>query len=154
MPFNFKQYQKVMESMYSDRMDVYVVKPVESETGETNNVYTPRTDHYILDGSWNLDPGLVFTEVFGLQDVPCRLSLTSSRDNPKTGTEEQKIVDYTPRIFCDPGLDVPAGSKVVVRRCYSDGTVYETYEGLIPLSGRANKYETHQEFEVNLAGDP
>jgi hypothetical protein len=86
-------------------------------------------------------------------DVPCRISMPN-KDAPVNNNSDYETIEFQPVIFCDPTIEIPAGSKITVYRRYADGTVFETYEGLKSVSGRANIYETHQEFQLDMLGTP
>lgn len=122
---------KLYEILYADRMDITSIVNDEDEDGATVTGY-PTTPQQI--------------------DVPCRISL-SAMDSPKEKTELYNTVKTKPVIFCRPDVNIKAGDKITVRRLKPDGTVYETYSGMLAISGRPNKYETHQQFELTMEGD-
>lgn len=131
MKLPLKKLAKVYEMLYHDRMDITSVEESADEDGATINAYP---------------------DIPQQKDVPCRISL-SSKDAPIGPEELYNKVEIHPIIFCGPTVDVKAGDKIVVRRLDSDGNVYETYEGMLSISGRANKYETHQEFMLSMRGE-
>lgn len=128
MTLPFSKLSKVYELLYQDRMDITSVTEDTDEDGATVNDY-PSTPQQ--------------------QNIPCRISL-SSKDAPKEPGELYSKVETYPIIFCNPSVTVKAGDKIVVRRLDDKGNVYETYEGMLSISGRANRYETHQEFILSL----
>jgi len=85
------------------------------------------------------------------KDIPCKVSQTS-----KDTVEDEALhepIKSNPVIFCSPDIQVKAGDRVAVRKCYSDGTVYETFTGFLAETGRPNRFVTHQEFELKMDGD-
>ena len=131
MALNLRRLAKVYQLLYTDRMDIYSTEETTDVDGATINDY-PETPQQ--------------------KDVPCRISF-SSKDTPIQRGELYNNVKINPIIFCEPTIPVKAGDKIVVRRIDSDGKVFETYDGMISIGGRANKYETHQEFELSIEGD-
>lgn len=131
MALSFKNLGKLYELLYRDRMDITSVQETTDEDGATVNGY-PNVPQQV--------------------DVPCRISF-SSKDTPKETGELYNKVETYPIIFCSPSVNVKAGDKIVVRRLDDEGNVYETYEGMLAISGRSNKYETHQEFALSMKGD-
>ena len=131
MALPFKKLAKVYELLYTDRMDITSVRQGEDEDGATVNSYPTQPQQV---------------------DIPCRISL-SSKDAPKEKEELYNKVETYPIIFCSPSVDVNAGDKITVRRLDSEGKVYETYEGMLSISGKPNKYETHQEFVLSMKGE-
>lgn len=131
MALSFKKLSKLYGLLYKDRMDITSVVEGTDDDGATVNNY-PSTPQQT--------------------DVPCRISL-SSKDAPKETEDLYNKVSNNPIVFCEPTVDVKAGDKVIVRRLDDEGNVYETYEGMLTISGRANKYETHQEFILSMKGD-
>ena len=130
MGIDFRKYSPYLGMLHKDRMDIYSTVEFEDADGATQNGYP---------------------EVPQQTDVPCRISLSTKDTVEKVGPYE--TVKLNPTIFCGPDVMVSAGDRVVVRRCYSDGTVYSTYEGLLALTGRPNAWETHKEFELLMEGD-
>ena len=131
MALPFKKLAKLYELLYRDRMDITSVQEGTDEDGATVNDY-PNTPQQ--------------------QDVPCRISL-SSKDAPKEPGDLYNKVETYPVIFCSPTVAVKGGDKIVVRRLDDEGNVYETFEGMLAISGRSNKYETHQEFVLSMKGE-
>lgn len=131
MALSFKKLAKVYELLYRDRMDITSVQEDTDEDGATVNGY-PSTPQQT--------------------DIPCRISLPS-KDAPMELAELYNKVQTYPIIFCAPTVDVKPGDKIVVRRLDDGGNVYETFEGMLAISGRSNKYETHQEFELSMKGE-
>lgn len=131
MALNLKSLAPVFNLLYSDRMDITSTMETEDEDGATVNSY-PTTPQQ--------------------KDIPCRISF-GNKDTPKKLGETHNKVEITPTIFCKLDAIVKAGDKVIVRRCYNDGTVYETYSGTLSISGKPNKYETHQVFELLIEDD-
>ena len=131
MALSLKKLAKLYELLYSDRMDITSAQEDIDEDGATVNGY-PGTPQQ--------------------KDIPCRISL-SSKDAPKGKEELYNKVETYPIIFCSPAVTVKAGDKIVVRRLDNEGNVYETYEGMLAISGKSNKYETHQEFILSMKGE-
>lgn len=131
MALPFKKIAKLYELLYQDRMDITSIEETTDEDGATVSAYASTPQQV---------------------DVPCRISL-SSKDAPRQPTELYNKVEIYPIVFCSPSVSVKPGDNVVVRRLDSDGNVYETYEGMLSISGKSNKYETHQEFILSMKGD-
>lgn len=130
MALPFKKVAKLYELLYQDRMDITSVEETTDEDGATVNDYSTTPQQ---------------------TDIHCRISFPD-KDAPKEPGELYNKVEIYPVIFCSPTVNVKAGDKIVVRRLDDDGNVYETYEGMLAISGRANKYETHQEFILSMKG--
>lgn len=131
MALSFKKLTKLYDLLYRDRMDITSVEEATDEDGATVNGY-PSTPQQV--------------------DVPCRISF-SGKDAPKEPDQLYNKVEIQPVIFCNPMVNVKAGDKIVVRRLDDEGNVYETYEGMLAISGKSNKYETHQEFALSMKGE-
>jgi hypothetical protein len=84
-------------------------------------------------------------------DIPCRVSF-GNRDAPRDANTRYETQEQTATVFCDPDVPVIAGDRIALRRRFADGQVYDSFEGLVPTAGRANRYETHQEFDLELRG--
>ena len=130
MSIDLRKYSRYLELLYNDRMDITSAEEAEDADGATTNEY-PAVPQQV--------------------DVPCRISL-SSKDQPSQASPAERV-SMKPVIFCTTAVKVKAGDRVTVRRCHADGTVYETYEGLLAETGWPNKWETHQEFVLDMAGD-
>jgi hypothetical protein len=131
MSLSFKKIKNLYSALYRDRMDITSVQETEDEDGATVNGYPNEPQQ---------------------KNIPCRISFPN-KDTPKEKDELYNKVKINPIIFCDPEVDVKAGDKIVVRRLDELGNVYATYEGMLAISGKSNKYETHQEFQLNMDGD-
>lgn len=109
--------------LYDDRMDIY-------RTGKTEN------DDTTTDISYEPEPLY--------KDIKCRLSFSS--DDTGSDTEvDRNPVRFSPKLFCDTGVDLQAGDYVVVRRYSDSGSIMMSYEGRV---ARPSKYTTHQEAFV------
>ncbi|MEY8370127.1 hypothetical protein AAK938_01310 [Aerococcaceae bacterium 50-4] len=69
------------------------------------------------------------------EDIPCRIS---KRNLAVTGSESADI-DYQVSLYCDPDVDVPAGSRIEVSGVQGDKISYKH-------SSEAFKYNNHQEI--------
>ena len=131
MSISLSGLASLYELLYTDRMDITPVVEDMDDDGATVNGY-PQTPQQ--------------------KDVHCRISF-SSQDTPKGKEELYNKVKMNPVIFCSVDVNVKPGDKIVVRRLRSDGLVYESYSGMLAISGRPNKYETHQQFELSMEGE-
>ena len=80
-----------------------------------------------------------FVEETILENVPCRLSFSSS---PKTGSDNVATLDQEIKLFMDPKYNVPPGSKIVI----TQNEQTETYSN----SGKPALYESHQEINLKV----
>ena len=120
----------ILMKLFTDKMDITTA--VESSFGDaTVNTY-PSEPQQI--------------------DVPCRISF-SGGDRARDNNSEREGINLTPKIFCAPNVQVLAGDRLIVHRCYSNGVVYETFQGIAVLTGRPNQWESHQEIALDMSGD-
>lgn len=124
----FKPLKAAVESLYSGRCSVSVSVPAFDES-------TKQTTH-------------TYTTLFTNQ--PCRLSFISATPSDKlvslsnnlihSDTPRAHFVDQQIKLFIDPSLDIPPGSKISV-----------TQNGLTQYfksSGAPAVYSSHQEIEL------
>ena len=71
------------------------------------------------------------------KDVPCRIS---KRNLAITG-KETGAIDYQISLYCDPDIEVPAGSRIEVNGIQGDKVRYKR-------SSEAFKYNSHQEITL------
>lgn len=112
---------KFLETLYTDRMDVYRYTKVQNEDGtiETPLVLVPE-----------------------LADQPCRLSF-NTQDSPKDYKVDEVPIIFVPKLFFKPNTPLLANDYVVVRRMMEDEvTVAQLYKGNIGLPAW---YPNHQE---------
>jgi hypothetical protein len=125
---DIRGYGKSIELLYTDRFDIY--RSVEVSQGDAvSNIY-PEMPH--------------------LEDIPCRLSYSSS--DMVSGDETRNDVEFTPKLFCNVAVDVIAGDKITIRRCYADGTVYATYTN-VTLTAKPDIHEDHLEIMLKIEDD-
>ena len=105
--------KKALQSMWKDRMTVIEYAEVTRPGG-----------------------GTVHREVTVMEDIPCRLSFSSIQ--AANQNDAGAAIIQTVKLFCDSGLNIPAGSKIVVRR--GDRTLQYCQ------SGEAALYTHHQEI--------
>ena len=117
--------------LWTDRMDVYFVVEEVSPVGETIRQYATLP---------------------ALANQACRISFPNL-DKALPFNEAQEEIVSDPKIICNRDLDIPAGSRVEVKRLSSSGDVYQSFEGLVLKSANPSKYESHQEFFLNMFGD-
>jgi hypothetical protein len=130
MGLDLTGYTGVLALLWNDRMDITTTEEDASGIGDN----------------------AVYPEVPQQTDVPCRISF-SSKDTAKSNNELREPISLNPTIFCAPDVNIIAGDKITVRRCHADGTVYETFKGCAVISGKPNKWDNHQEVELDISGD-
>lgn len=79
-------------------------------------------------------------EVLKMSDVPCHLSRSSIPAASQTASAAS--VEKEVKLFCSPGVAIPAGSKITV----TQAGVTESYK----CSGVPAVYVTHQEISLEL----
>lgn len=122
----FEKMGSVLKSLHGDEMDVSYTETV-------------------VRGGWTYEE---LPDVPQLQGVACKANLLL--DDPIEGrTLESSVREI--QVFCDPDLNIPAGSSVVIRRKNSAGAVVATYEGTSSVTNEPNKYHGHQTFVVQLS---
>jgi hypothetical protein len=126
---NLSAYGKYLANLYNDQMDIL-------------------RQEQITDGAETVS---INSNAPFLSGVACRVSFGSQADLQSTADLELKQVN--PTVFCGKDVDIKAGDSVIVRRLNSDGSVYQTFEGFVSTAGMANKYETHQQFVLELKAD-
>lgn len=131
MGLDLSGFTDVLALLWNDRMDITTTETEVGPSGDDVQVYPP-------------EPQQV--------DIACRISL-SSKDKAKSDNESFEPISLNPIIFCAPDVPIVAGDRITVRRCRSDGTVYETFKGLAVISGRPNTWDNHQEVELDISGD-
>ena len=129
----FAASAEYLQMLYTDEMDILSTEEVEAEDGTTNNIYPKEPQQ---------------------KNIPCRISLTS-KDTPSPVNEsvQNARVESNPIIHCSKDVQVKARDRITVRRKDGEGKVYETYTGLLAETGRPNKWMTHQEISIVIAGD-
>lgn len=111
--------RRAMERMYIDTCTISVnAKTVDAKTHVTRQKWTTLAE-----------------------DEPCRISFASFPANGKSDTAD--VMTQSVKLFLRPELDVPAGSRIDVKR--SGRVVHYKRSGPVAL------YPTHQEIEVALA---
>ena len=131
MVMKFPNVASKLALLWTDRMDVYFVEEEVSPSGETIRKYSTLP---------------------ALKDQICRISFPNP-DKAVPFNDMQESVLSDPKVICDRSLDIPAGSRIEVRRLSSSGDVYQSFEGLVLKSANPSKYESHQEFFLNMFGD-
>lgn len=72
-----------------------------------------------------------------LTDIPCRLS---KKSHQKTASGDQPLVGYQLYLYCNPSLEVPAGSRITVTDTHGTVRKYKrSSEGF-------SSYNSHQEI--------
>lgn len=111
--------------LYNDRMDIYRTAKSKDEDSTTDISY---------------DPNPLYT------DIKCRLSFSS--DDTATDSEvDRNPVRFSPKLFCEAGVDLQVGDYIVVRRYTDNGVVSRTYQGQVAMP---SWYTTHQEAFVRI----
>lgn len=116
---------KLYSILYDDQMDVTHWDEGENDD-ETIDVFKPR------------EPDI--------KDVKCRISFGHD-DLPTDKDVDRDLINFTPKVFCDPEVDLRPGDYIVVRRYSDDGTILHTYMGKI---GLPSWYSTHQEAYFHI----
>lgn len=116
---------KLFAVLYNDRMDVYRTAKEDNDDTTTSISYEP-TPKYT--------------------DIPCRLSF-SSDDTGSDSEVDRNPVQFNPKLFCGPAVDLQAGDYIVIRRLADNGSVIKTYQGQVALP---SWYSTHQEAFVRI----
>jgi len=129
--FDTRKCSSFLEMLYSDRMDITSVVEDTDEDGAAVTTYPTVPQQ---------------------TDVPCRISF-SQKDGVEKANDTNEVVSLKATLHCGVDVNIRAGDKIVVRRYHADGTSFDTFEGLIPLAGRPNKWRSHQEVELTLEGD-
>lgn len=80
-----------------------------------------------------------FQDVITVTDSPCRLSFSSS---PSASSGDPSTTVQTVKLFCDPSVEVKAGSKITVTQNNVTGEYKRSSEPAI--------YDTHQEIVLEL----
>lgn len=114
-------------------------------------MYTDRLSVYKYTTSENADGTTKTTreEVPVIADTPCRISF-KSKDSSGSSNEMLNKKRVETIIFCDLGVNVDKGDKLVAKRIGDDGTVLATYEG---LAGLPNVYVSHKEIVLLEVGE-
>ena len=116
---------KLYTALYNDRMDIYRAASESNKDSTTDISYNPKPLY---------------------SDLKCRISFSS--DDTGTDSEvDRNPVRFSPKLFCEPSVDLRAGDFVVVRRYADDGSVAKTYEGQVALP---SWYTTHQEAFMRI----
>ncbi|MCL2828354.1 MAG: hypothetical protein FWD99_06405 [Oscillospiraceae bacterium] len=109
-------------------------------------LWTDRCDVYVREGAVDPDTGrTMFLERQIYEELPCRVSFRVSFETVSAVRDVAGIASMagqTVKLFLDPNVRVPAGSKIVVRR-FGQETAYVR-------SGMPAIYEGHQEIRVEL----
>lgn len=80
-----------------------------------------------------------------LQLIPCAFSQGSRNSVNHSQTDSTNIIEYTPKIFCNPLLDILAGDRITINygtRVIGEFTASEPYI-----------YQTHQEIPIIKLGE-
>ena len=122
------KFQKLFDSLYTDRMTVLRHTEVENEDGTT---------------------GIKLPDLALLEQVPCRISYVSD-DSSDKGEEDRNSLHKTIKVFCKPDVTVQKGDKLVLLRMSEDGLIVRTLEG---IANDARVYPTHIEIIFADKGD-
>ena len=125
---NFGIMSNALTMLDTDKMDIgrrtEVTNP-DGTTGETN----PQTPLYT--------------------DVPCHISFVTA-DNPDAGTVDTKPTITGLKINCSLDVDIQKGDYIIARKLDADGTVLETYKGII---GFPTVTESRKSAEMEMRTD-
>ena len=115
-----KGYKEALQSLWEGVCIVYVRKPLDNPDPDTGRT--------------------VFNEEVIAENVPCRLSFSSiTETSPDSGAAR---VTQTVKLFLDPDVIVPAGSKIIVAQNGVTGTYSQ--------SGEPALYTNHKEIPLKL----
>ena len=123
-------YRKILESTFTDSMDVYRYTTIVDSVDRTSKVSLPETPTY--------------------SSIPCRISFNAA-DNPDDGQYASNPLYLNIKTFCAYNTDIKKGDMLVLRRLDDDGvTVLATYNGTsnMPLS-----FVTHKELHFLEDGE-
>ena len=137
MGLDLRGVSSMLAWLWNDRMDITHSEAVNADT----------------EGDTQEGDGIFYPETPQLSDVPCRISFGSQVDSARTSDPHYEPVEERPKVFCAVDVAVVAGDLITLRRCHADGTVYATFTGTVVMSGRPNRWDNHQEFEVDVSGD-
>lgn len=113
-----------IKSTYFHKMTVNRIQDIEDEWGGTKQGYSP------------VEPLIL---------IPCAFSQSSRNSKNTKRTESENVIKYSPKIFCDPTLNILAGDRIEIMfntRKIGEFTTSEPY-----------LYSTHQEITLELIGD-
>lgn len=118
-------FRSVIESFFTDKADIYHYSSKTNEDGTTENLLPSEPS---------------------VPNVPCKLSF-SMMETPADGTSDNEPIVDQVKLFYSLSSDFHAGDYVIARRLQNDGTVLQTYKGIIGLGAY---FQTHVEavFEV------
>ena len=125
---NLSSFGNILQSMYTDEMDIYRYTEVEDTDGTTTT---------------KLSNSPLYT------DVPCRISF-SSPDEPETTREERNPIYLRIKVFCSSTVDISKGDRIIARRLDEHKNVLATYEGTANLP---YVFVTHKEILLTEVGD-
>lgn len=120
---DLSKFRGIAESLFSGKCDVYEYK------GNTKGL-------------------IKMQEIKVLEDVPCRLSYRNNYNNTRnkasgySNNEDVSSAKQTVVLFTAPGIDIKAGSKVIITQ--NNRTI--AYNS----SGEPVVYQTHQEIALEL----
>ena len=125
---NFGIISNALTMLDTDKMDIgrriEVTNP-DGTTGETN----PQTPLYT--------------------DVACHISFVTA-DNPNAGTVDTKPTITGLKINCSLDVDIQKGDYITARKLDANGTVLETYKGII---GFPTVTESRKSAEMEMRTD-
>ena len=76
------------------------------------------------------------------EDIPCRISFSSTKEKPNDNEIDDTPIEMMPRIFCGANVDIKAGDYIVITRYNDSGEVFATYAGKV---GLPSVFITHKE---------
>lgn len=111
-------------------------------------LYDDQFDVYRTEKDLNPDQT---TDIFYMQEpkysnVPGRISFVSDDRGSDTAVDATPI-QYDPKLFCAPDVDIKAGDYIVLRRLDDQGNVTHTYKG---RAAKPSWYTTHQEVFIRV----
>lgn len=116
---NFEKIGEVMQAFDTDKMDIYRRMEIQNPDGTTGETSTD-------------------TPIY--KDVACHIAFIIA-DNPNPETIDTKPVVVGLQINCPLEVDLQNNDYVIAKKLANDGTVLETYKGIIgfPTTSQSRK---------------
>lgn len=109
---NFEPIAEAMKLFDTDTIDVYRKEDIENDDGTSG-------EEYLKEALY--------------KDVACHISFNSI-DNPNENAIDSEPIITVITINCSLDVDLQKGDYIVAKKLANDGTVLETYKGVIGFS--------------------
>ena len=106
---NFEPISKAMQIFDTDEIDIFRNIETTNQDGTTGNA---KLEEPIYKG------------------IPCHISFVT-KDNPNSEAIDSQPVITMLKINCDLSVDLQKGDYITAKKLANDGTVLETYNGII-----------------------